>query len=305
MTEKEKKELPIIISLIVLLILAVSFFFFRGEKKEEVKPNLVPLPTEVLDEDESEVEDEEEVNPVIVGHSVEKRKIESYSFGEGETKLLFIGGIHGGYEWNSTLLAYQIIDELEMGKIILPENIQVKIIPTLNPDGLFRTTGKEGLFEIGDVKDDSVKNRYNLNKVDLNRNFDCKWEPTSNWRSEIISAGTEPFSEPEALALKNYVEKIKPDAVIFWHSQANTVYASECEKGIIPETIIIMNTYAKAAGYLTEASFDAYPITGDAEGWLASIGIPAITVEMKTHNEVEFSANKKGVEALLKFYEEK
>lgn len=303
MTEKEKKELPIIISLIVLLILALSFFFFRSEKNEEVKPDLVPLPTETLNEDK--IQNEEEENPVIVGHSVEKRKIESYSFGEGEITLLFVGGIHGGYEWNSTLLAYQIIDELEMEKIILPKNIQVKIIPTLNPDGLFQTINKEGRFEMSDVKDDSVKNRFNVNKVDLNRNFACKWEPTSNWRSEIISAGTEPFSEPEALALKNYVEEIKPNAVIFWHSQANTVYASECEKGIIPETLLIMKTYASAAGYLTEASFDAYPITGDAEGWLASIGIPAITVEMKSHNKVEFAENKKGVEALLKFYGEK
>jgi len=300
MTEKEKKELPLIVGLIVLLIIAVSFFFFGGEK-EEVKPDLKTSTEKV----EEEVVEKVEENPIVIGKSVEDRGIESYTFGTGAIKLLFVGGIHGGYEWNSSLLAYEMIDEFLSGAITVPENLQVKIIPTLNPDGLYRTVEKEGRFTKAEVKDDSGKNRFNANRVDLNRNFACKWEPTSTWRGEVVSAGSAPFSEPEALALKNYVEEVKPQAVIFWHSQANTVYASECEKGIIPETLLIMKAYAKAAGYFTEASFDAYPITGDAEGWLASIGIPAITVEMKTHSEVEFAENKKGVEALLDFYQER
>ncbi|MDA1334643.1 MAG: hypothetical protein O2794_01340 [bacterium] len=48
--------------------------------------------------------------------------------------------------------------------------------------------------------------------------------------------------------------------------------------------------------------FDAYEITGDAEGWLASINIPAITVELKTHETIEWSQNKAGIEALFKYY---
>ncbi|KKT32826.1 MAG: Permease, partial [Candidatus Moranbacteria bacterium GW2011_GWF2_44_10] len=72
------------------------------------------------------------------------------------------------------------------------------------------------------------------------------------------------------------------------HSQANAVYASECKNGILPKTLDIMNIYAHAAGYPAVKSFDAYAITGDAEGWLASINIPAITVELKTHETIEW-----------------
>jgi 3-deoxy-D-arabino-heptulosonate 7-phosphate (DAHP) synthase len=46
----------------------------------------------------------------VVGTSVEGRKIESYTYGNGDTHLLLVGGIHGGYEWNSVALAYQVMD---------------------------------------------------------------------------------------------------------------------------------------------------------------------------------------------------
>ena len=48
-----------------------------------------------------------------------------------------------------------------------------------------------------------------------------------------------------------------------------------------------MNAYAQASGYGAIKSFDSYEISGDVEGWLASINIPAITVT-KTHETVEW-----------------
>ena len=122
------------------------------------------------------------------------------------------------------------------------------------------------------------------------------------WRGNVVSAGTAPFSEPEAQAIRDFVQVNKPTAVIFWHSQANAVYASECHMGILPETINIMNIYTKASGYLAVDSFDAYEVTGDAEGWLASIGIPAITVELKTHETIEWERNIAGIKALFAHY---
>ncbi|MCK4918728.1 MAG: hypothetical protein KAS02_03010, partial [Candidatus Pacebacteria bacterium] len=117
-----------------------------------------------------------------------------------------------------------------------------------------------------------------------------------------VSAGTSPFSEPEAQAIRDFVLENNPQAVIFWHSQANAVYASECENGVLPETLDIMNTYAKASDYKAISSFDAYEVTGDAEGWLASINIPAITVELEDHESIDWKRNLAGVKALLEYY---
>ena len=102
---------------------------------------------------------------------------------------------------------------------------------------------------------------------------------------------------------KNLVLKNNPIAVVFWHSQANAVYASECENGILPETLDIMNVYSNASGYSPVESFDSYEITGDAEGWLASINIPAITVELKNHEDIDWKQNLAGIKALFEYYE--
>jgi hypothetical protein len=63
-----------------------------------------------------------------------------------------------------------------------------------------------------------------------------------------------------------------------------------------------MNVYAKAGNYPAVDIFDAYAVTGAAEDWLASLNIPAITVELKTHDQTEFDANLTAVKALIETY---
>jgi hypothetical protein len=107
------------------------------------------------------------------------------------------------------------------------------------------------------------------------------------------------------VAIRDFVLADKPAAAVFWHSQSGTVYASFCEGGILPQTSDIMNAYSRASGYKTSNTFDAYAVTGDAEGWLASIGIPALTVELTTHTAVEWEKNLAGIKALLVYYQSK
>ena len=290
-----------LVTLVVILavLFGLYYFFVLREREAPPPPAVQPAPLE---------EHAATSSIETIGTSVEGRAIEAYTFGNGETGVLFVGGIHGGYEWNSILLAYEYIDYLSENPEAIPKNLTVSIIPSANPDGLFEVIGVEGRFTLADVPEDegpAGTGRFNANSVDLNRNFDCKWEQESMWRGNTVSAGTEPFSEPESQAIRDYVLKSNPAAVVFWHSQANAVYASECESGILPETITIMNTYADAAGYPAVDSFDAYPITGDAEGWLASVGIPSITVELKTHETVEWEKNLRGIDALLAYYASK
>lgn len=242
----------------------------------------------------------------VIGTSVEGRPLTAYTYGEGETELLFVGGIHGGYEWNSVFLAYRMMDYLEANPGTIPANVAVTIIPSANPDGLYKVVGVEGRFTVEDVPDapnTTGIGRFNAKNVDLNRNFDCKWQSESTWRGKKVNAGLTAFSEPEAKAIRDFVIATEPKAAVFWHSKANTVYASECEKGILPVTLELMKTYAIAASYGQVKKFDAYPITGDVEGWLASIGIPAITVELETHDRTDWERNLAGVLALFAYYQ--
>ncbi len=240
----------------------------------------------------------------VIGLSVEGREIEAYTYGNGETHLAFVGGVHGGYEWNSVLLAYKFMDYLDANPEAIHKGLIVTVIPSANPDGVYKVIGKEGRFTVADIPTNgsTVPGRLNARAVDLNRNFDCKWKPEGMWRGNPVSAGSKPFSEPEAMAIRSFVLENDPDAVIFWHSQSNAVYASECEAGILPETLDIMNAYSRASEYPAVESFDHYEITGDAEGWLASIGIPAITVELQTHETIEWERNLAGIKALFEYY---
>jgi len=292
-----KRAIATSIIFVILGVGAIVYFLFF---------NKAELDTVILDNPIGHV-----LSQRVIGKSVEGRNIDAYTYlpsadveGSDAIHIVFVGGVHGGYEWNSVLLAYRFLDYLEANPSVIPSNITVTVIPSANPDGVYKVVGKEGRFTVADVPDDvaTAPGRFNANEVDLNRNFDCKWKPESKWRDAVVSAGTSAFSEPEAIAIRDFVLEKTPDAVIFWHSQANSVYASECEDGILPETLDIMNAYANASGYSPVSSFDAYETTGDAEGWLASIGIPAITVELKTHETVEWEENLRGIKAFFEYY---
>lgn len=293
MRGSSKKSVVTIIFVLAVLGVGAGVFTVLNKKSPEITPVA-----------ESEVVLSGPTRSVI-GRSVEGRAIESFAYGNGAMNLTFVGGVHGGYEWNSVLLSYEFMDYLEANPEVIPKNLTVTVIPSVNSDGVYKVTGKEGRFTESDVsteKETLASGRFNANKVDLNRNFDCKWKPKGTWQSKTVNAGSKPFSEPEAAALRDFVSENNPVAVIFWHSKANAVYASECEKGVLPQTLDIMNAYSKASGYTAVKSFDSYEVNGDTEGWLASINIPAITVELKTHEAIEWERNLSGIKALFEYY---
>lgn len=241
----------------------------------------------------------------VIGKSVEDREITAYHFGTGSQELLFVGGIHGGYEWNTALLGYELADYLKANPTVIPANLKVTVIPVLNPDGLNKTVGTAGRFTAADVtasEAEQVAGRFNAHTVDLNRNFDCDWQADGKWQNKTVSGGSAAFSEPESQAIKNYVETNKPTAVVVWYSAAGGVYASNCHNGVLAETNTLTNKYAEASGYPAYQSFDFYEVTGDMVNWLAKGGIPAISVLLTNHTDTEWTKNQKGIEALLKYY---
>lgn len=276
--------------------LGIGILIFLSTQKHAVEPETPKIPELIKVSDPRRK---------LIGTSVEERPIEAYTFGHGTKHIIFVGGVHGGYEWNSVLLAYKAIDYLTTYPESIPETLTVDIIPSANPDGIYTVTKKEGRFTATDVSVDAAilaSGRFNARDVDINRNFDCKWQPKSTWRSATVSAGTSAFSEPEAEALRTFIQSTQPVATVFWHSQSNGVYASHCGEEILPATLDLMKTYAQASGYPAIKTFDAYEVTGAADDWLAKVGIPAVTVELSTHSSTEWERNLSGIQALLNHY---
>jgi g-D-glutamyl-meso-diaminopimelate peptidase len=236
-----------------------------------------------------------------IGTSAGGRAIESYRFGFGSQTIVLVGGIHGGYEWNTVLLAYEMIDYFLENPDSVPENVSLYIIPSANPDGQFTVTGVDGRFTPDDITGSIELGRFNANQVDLNRNFACDWQPEGLWGDTVVSGGVVPFSEPETAALRTFFLREKPAAVVFWHSKADGIFVGSCDDGYQPAKDVA-EIYGRASGYRVYQEFTAYPISGDASDWLATQNIPSFTVELETRSQTEYSENLAGVLALLDLY---
>ncbi len=292
-----------IIWLVVIVLLAVGgYFIFKNFSDNAVVVNTPPEEQNT----NATTTKEQKMGETVIGKSVQGRDITAYRYGAGSAEILFVGGIHGGYEWNTTLVAYELVNYLKENPNVIPNNLKVTVIPVLNPDGLNKVVGTSiGNFSQANVSSSQatvIAGRFNANNVDLNRNFDCDWQAVGKWQNKTVSGGNTVFSEPESLAIKNYVETNKPKAVVVWYSSAGGVYASSCHNGVSAETNTLTKTYADASGYPAYQSFDFYTITGDMVNWLAKNNIPAISVLLTNHTDIEWAKNQKGAEALLKYY---
>lgn len=291
-----------------LVLVGVGSYFFIQRPSGDAAP-VEEQPKVMEDGTLDDVEALKDAKETVLGKSVEGRDVTAYHFGAplgtSTRELLFVGGTHGGYSWNTALVAYELIDHLTASSSTIPKDVRVTVVPVLNPDGLIKVTGSAGRFEAADVSKSSAtreSGRFNGNKVDLNRNFDCKWQADATWQKKAVSGGTAAFSEPEAAGLKAYVDAHKPAAAVVWYSSAGGVFASKCDGDILPDTRKIMNTYAKASGYKANDNYDFYEVTGDMVNWFASDGIPGISVLLTTHESMEWDKNMKGADALIKSF---
>ena len=67
----------------------------------------------------------------------------------------------------------------------------------------------------------------------------------------------------------------------------------------MPGTVSLLSTYATASGYPRYDDYPYYEVTGDAADWLSTQGIPAITVELSTHESIDWTRNLTGLKAVL------
>jgi len=123
--------------------------------------------------------------------------------GREEGVILIDGGMHGS-EVIGVRVAYKILETIleeynELTSRGLMSNINIIIIPMLNPDGVEMSKYSPPIPSTH-IKD----GRCNANGVDLNRNFKYSWSiGGSPYYNSTVYRGENPESEPEVKALKN------------------------------------------------------------------------------------------------------
>ncbi|MCB0033488.1 MAG: protein kinase [Anaerolineales bacterium] len=223
-----------------------------------------------------------------IGRSAGGIPITAIRIGEGPKNIVLVGGLHAGFAPATVSLTLDIVKELQDNPELVPTNASIYIITNANPDSP---------YDPGELR-----GRLNANGVDLNRNWDCEWEPTAIWKETVVSAGSAPFSEPETIALRDFLLALDPVAVVFWHSSAPGVFPAGCGELYQP-SVDLARLYARSSGgYDYVSSFSAYYVTGDAADWLATQGIPAITIETRNHINIDWEFNLGGMTGVLEQY---
>ncbi len=251
----------------------------------------------------------------IIGESVEGRPLRVYTIeGTGidsgtnpNGTLVVVGAIHGGYEWNSGLLAWELLEHYRNNTREIPEGFTLHIIPLMNPDGLYKVAGTADPSSLNPAdfnrpREELLPGRFNANGVDLNRNFDEEWRSTSYLGRMEVNGGSSPFSEPESRAVRDYIEGINPDAAVFIHSAANTIWYGGLPDNWAPGRRLA-EIYSRASGYRVHEDVDDeprdYPITGTASGYFYTQELPTLTIELSNRTGPETDRNINGMNALI------
>ncbi len=211
----------------------------------------------------------------------------AYRLGDGPNARALIGGLHGGYEWNTTTLMSKTLDYLVASPHLIPSDLTLYITPLANPDGAAAGS-------------DPVAGRMNGNGVDLNRNWDYRWQMTATHALRPVFAGRHPFSEPETAALRDFIQERDIQAVIFYHSAGAEVYSGAGAD--TSQTVALAQWLAAQTGY--RYALEGIPgeiTTGNAIDWLTTQGITAVEIELATHDDMDWEPNRKGVLAFLKW----
>ena len=236
-----------------------------------------PTPLILLNEQQS----------AVIGYSVKGRPLEVYTFGDGEHERMIVAGIHGGDEWNTITLANQLIRHLNQNPDVIPDDITLYILPSLNPDGEAGTHNKYG--------------RVNDHGVDLNRNFpinwQADWERGGCWNYLSTSGGPEPGSEAETRALINFINSHDIEALISYHSAALGVFPGGEPRDV--DSIRLAESIAQVSTYPYPPLDTGCIYSGTLPDYAVSRGAAAVDIELTNHIDTDFNMNLNILEVLL------
>lgn len=187
----------------------------------------------------------------VIGTSVQGRPIRSLTLGQGQRKVLFVGGIHGD-ETEGAYTTTQL--PIAFTHTALVDSVTLTIVEDTNPDG--RAAGT----------------RDNANGVDVNRNF-----PASNFDGSDPKSGRSPLSQPEARALHDLINRVKPNLVIVMHSWVGRQFVN-----FDGPASAIAERFAATSGWTVEESNSFAPTPGSLGSFVGrDCGTPILTIEVR------------------------
>ena len=194
----------------------------------------------------------------VIGTSVQGRDITAYRMGTpGGRVVLAIGVIHGDEAKGAEITK-------SLRTLPTPAGVDLWIIDTINPDGMAAFT------------------RQNANRVDLNRNFERKWNYIPLSADNGQYSGEAAADQPETQAVQAFVREIQPAITVWWHQDANRV-------SVAGERPAIGEAYARRVKLTTASTPCTAGCTGTATQFMnkAIPGGTAFIVELPNSRVVD------------------
>jgi len=219
----------------VFLALVFAPLFLNAEEFAPGYPEFDQMLGEIqkLKDDHPELVDLE-----AYGKSVEDRPLLAIHIfrkdGEARPAAMISANIHGN-EMAGNRMAMAIAQRLLEGAVSDPwvkgllDKMDFWILPCLNPDGYFHTAE---LYREGDLSG----HRKNANDVDLNRNFllpgprtlKLSWAGSPK-KHKPTYYGPYPLSEPEAQAVKAFMDNHPVFASVNFHGASGALFPARCK----------------------------------------------------------------------------
>lgn len=240
-----------------------------------------------------------------LGKSIFDRKIPIIKLGEGDKRILYIGGHHGS-EWITCGILLRFINEYcelykSNGRIdgidieSLYHGVEINIVPMLNPDGVeLSINGLDEsnvlynrLLSMNGENKDFSEWKANGRGVDLNHNYNFGFSEYKKIESEqgvnngapTRYSGEFPESEPETGYLCNYIRFCNDFyGAITFHSQGEEIYYKSgdyCPQGAER----IAKYFSKISGYTVSQAQGMAAYGGFTDWFIAEFNRPSFTFE--------------------------
>lgn len=212
-----------------------------------------------------------------IGKSEYGRNIYAVGLGKGSAKV-FINGSHHAREWMTTSLNMELIDQYAAAykgnKKIGGYNVKSLLnsstlwfVPMVNPDGVtlqqqglnaFPKSTHSSLIKMNNGSKNFKRWKANAKGIDLNRQYNAGWSAIKNSPkspSYKNYKGKTPESAKEVKAIVSFVNEIKPEMAIAYHSSGEILYWNYKQNATNKKRDLV---YAKKIGSITGYSL-VYP----------------------------------------------
>lgn len=250
-----------------------------------------------------------------IGESVMEKKIYCISYGEGERRL-FLNGAHHGLEYITSAFLMQFLreyarcikdSELMLGYDVrtLYKRVALYVVPMVNPDGVdialhgldITNVYHRRLISMVGIHSFNRVWQANANGVDINHNYDARWNVVQRSPAPSKYSGPYPESEPETRAVTEFVRAQDFDMLMAFHSQGGEIYY-DFDGMAAQRDLEAALRMSEASGYPVRTPEGSASFGGCKDWFIKEFGRGGFTVEMG-HGK-----NPLPEELLEKFYEE-